>query len=182
METIINESSNVTCENCKAVVEASKKFCPHCSFPIGGTEEEQRSFRLTVSSRKRLLSDANDKIKSAKQIMYVLAGLIFIFGLIQGFANDDFGTMIVNLCISLLYLILAAWANKNPFGAILTAFIIYVSLILVNAVIEPTTLFSGIIMKVIVIGGFIKGTRSAKEAQDYLKELEKLKAVPSGGN
>lgn len=182
METALNESANITCENCKTVSDALKKFCPQCSFPIGGTEEEQRSFRLMVSSRKRLLSDANDKIKSAKQIIYVLAGFAFVYGLVQGFASDDFGGMIVNLCISLLYLVLAAWAGKNPFGAILTAFIIYITINLVNAIFEPTSLFSGIILKVIFIGALIKGTRSAKEAQEYLAELEKLKAAPSGGN
>jgi cell division protein FtsW (lipid II flippase) len=158
------------------------KYCTQCSFPINGTEEEKRSFRLSVSSRKRLLSDAEDKIKNARYIIYALAALFFVSGIILGVVNDDFVTMIVNLFICVLYLILAAWCTKNPFGAFLTAFIIYVTLIVVNAFFNPATLLSGLVMKIICIGALITGIRSAKEAQGYLSELEKVKAVPNGYN
>jgi hypothetical protein len=123
------------------------------------------------------MAEAEKEAKTAKTIILVLAGFVFLMGLYQGLANDDFATMIVNLCISLLYLILAAWSNKNPFGAILTAFIIYITLNIVNAFFEPTSLFQGIFMKIFFIGAFIKGIRSAKDAQGHLQELEKLGAV-----
>lgn len=169
-----------TCENCNATHDFSKKFCSQCSFPIGGTEDEKRSFRLLISSRKRLLSDANDKIKSAKTAIYVLAGLFFLFGLVAGFANDDFATMIVNLFLCVIFLVLAAWSSNNPFGAILTAFIIYATVHIVNGFIDPATIIQGVIIKALVIVAFVKGIQSAHEAQGYLKELEKLKSVPVG--
>lgn len=177
------EESPVTtalCENCNASNDPSKKFCSQCSFPIGGTEEEKYSFRLLISSRKRLLSDAHDKVKSAKTAIYVLAGLFFVFGLIIGFAGDDFPAMIVNLFLCVIYLVLAVWSGKNPFGAILTAFIIYATVQVVNLFLDPSTLFQGLIIKVFVIIAFVKGIRSAHEAQGFLKELEKLKAAPVG--
>jgi cell division protein FtsW (lipid II flippase) len=167
-----------TCENCQANHENQQKFCSQCSFPIGGNEDEKRSFRLTVSSRKRLFSDAQDKIKSAKTIIYVLAALFVVFGLIAGFAQDDFSTMVVNIVLSLVFLILAAWSKKNPFGAILTAFIIYITLHVTNAFIDPATIPQGIILKIFFIAAFVKGIRSAQEAQGYLNELEKFKAAP----
>lgn len=170
----------ITCENCNHVNPGEQKFCSTCSFPVGGTEDEKIKFRLIVSSRKRLLKDATEKMKSAKNIIYVMAGLVFLTGLIQGIVNDDFVTMIVNLCISLLYLILAAWSAKNPFGAILTALMIYITLNVINAFFEPATIVQGIIIKIFFIAAFIKGIRSAKEAEVYLAELEKLKAVPVG--
>lgn len=170
--------SVITCENCSTPGDPNKKFCSQCSFPIGGTDEEKTSFRLIVSSRKRLLSDAQDKIKSARIAILVLAGIFFVSGLIIGFGNDDFETMIVNLVLCVIYLVLAAWANQNPFGAILTAFIIYVTLQVVNGFLEPTSIIRGVIIKVFVIAAFVKGIRSAHEAQGYLKELEKLKAQP----
>lgn len=170
---------SVVCENCKASNDWQKKFCSQCSFPIGGNEDEQRSFRLIVSSRKRLLDDAKNKIKSAKTIIYVLAGIFVVFGLITGFAQDDYYTMVVNLVLSLVFLILAAWSEKNPFGAILTAFIIYVTVHITNAFADPATIAQGIIIKIFFIAAFVKGIRSAQEAQAYLKELEKFKAAPA---
>lgn len=168
----------VTCENCGTVGETTKKFCSKCSFPTGGTEEEKTSFRLLVSSRKRFLEVANDKTKRAKIVIYILAGIFFVFGLVIGFLSDDFETMIVNLFLSVLFLVLAAWSNRNPFGAILTAFIIYLTIQVANVFIDPATLLQGIIIKIVVIAAFVKGIRSANEAQGYLKELEKLKAIP----
>ena len=50
-----------------------------------------------------------------------------------------------------------------------------------NALVEPTSLFSGIVIKIIIIVALVKGIRSAQEAQKYLGELEKLKAVPANG-
>jgi hypothetical protein len=170
----------VSCENCNTPNSINQKFCSSCSFPIAGTDEEKTKFRLTVSSRKRLLEDAKDKMKSAKTIIYIIAGLVFVTGLYQGLANDDFVTMIVNLIICLIYLILAAWSTKNPFGAILTAFIIYLTLNVVNAFFDPVTLVQGIILKIFFIAAFVKGIRSANEAKGYLAELEKLKAAPVG--
>ena len=177
-EEYVTPSQNLRCENCSTESPGDKKFCSQCSFPIKGTEDEQQSFRLLVSSRKRLLSDAEDKIKSAKYSIYILAGIFFVFGVLAGLSNDDIPTLVVNLCLCLLYLIFAAWCTKNPFGAILTAFIVYVTILVVNFFVDPSSIFGGIIVKIFVIAAFVKGIRSAQEGQGYLKELEKLKAVP----
>jgi len=174
--------ATVTCENCGNVNPDNQKFCSMCSFPVGGTEQDKTQFRVVVSSRKGLLKKAQEKMKTAKIIIYVLAGIVFLQGLYLGLANDDFVLMIVNLCICLLYLILAAWADKNPFGAILTAFIIYVTLIIVNAFLDPPKLFQGLLMKLFFVAAFVKGIRSAKDAQDHLEELAKVKAAPIGSN
>ena len=183
MDVTPNESSleTIECENCFAPVSSAQKFCSQCSFPANGSLEEKGRFRLQISSRKRFLSDAHDKIQSSKIIMFVLAGLFFIIGLAMGFGSDDFQSMIVNIFLSLIYLVLAAWCTRNPFGATLTALIIYGTLVVVNAFIDPTTLFKGIILKGIVIAALAKGIRSAQEAQKHLQALEKLKAAPSNG-
>ena len=154
------------CENCSATVPNSQKFCSHCSFPANGSDSEKQSFRLHVSSRKRFLSDAQDKIKSSKYIMFGLAGIFLVVGLLVGFGADDFETMVINIFCCIVYLILAAWCSKNPFGATLTALIIYATLVTVNAFVEPTSLFSGIFLKIIVVvcsrEGYTLSTGSAK--------------------
>jgi hypothetical protein len=127
-----------------------------------------------------LIKRAKEKISNAKIIIYLIAGFTFLAGLFAYFRFDDFNLMIVNLFMSLLYLIMAAWADKNPFAAILTAFIMYATVILINAVVEPGTLFSKLLWKVVVIAAFVKAIRSAQEAQESMKELEKYK-IETGG-
>jgi hypothetical protein len=177
MDTV-NRDSFAVCEHCNSINGPLSKYCSQCSFPIRGSEEEKASFQLTVSSRRRFFDDAMGKIKSARSAIFGLAALFFIFGLFMGFGMGDYATMIVNLVLCVIYLVLAAWCNQNPFGALLTAFIIYLTLIVINMLIDPATLFQGIIIKIVIIAWLAKGIRSAHEAKGYLRELQNLKAVP----
>lgn len=186
MNESIGESLPLTsvlrCENCAAENPETQKFCSACSFPINGSETEKTSFRLILSSRKRFLADAEEKLSSGKLAIYVLAGLFFISGLFVFFANDDVVTLIVNLIVSLVYLTLAAWFPKNPFGAMLTALILYGSIQVINLIIDPATIFQGWLIKIFVIAAFVKGIRSALDAKALLAELAKLNGQGRGAN
>lgn len=171
-------SEAIKCDNCENLSSPSQKYCSKCSYPIGGTEEEKKKFKIKIHGHKFLLEEAKKETNTARIIILVLAGIVFLTGLFQGLARDNFAGMILNLCLCLLYLILATWCSKNPFGAILTAFIVYITINVVNAFFDPLTLFQGLIMKIIFIGAFIKGIRSAKDAMEHLSELEKMKAAP----
>jgi len=161
-----------TCENCRSSI-AEEKFCSSCGFPVQGTDEEKNEFRGKISSNKYWLAEAEKKIRESKIVIYVLAGLMLIMGLIAGFGPaEDIAGMVVSIVICLLYLICAAWATKNPFAAILTSFILYLTIQIVAAIAEPITLVQGILWKIIFIGAFIKGIRSASEAQKHMKELK----------
>lgn len=174
----LENSETVVCENCGNIGSLNQKYCSKCSFPFGGTEEEKQKFKAKITGHKFLMAEAKKETQTALIIILVLAGIVFLTGLYQGFMADNFGGMILNLCLCLLYLILAAWCNKNPFGAILTAFIVYLTINVINAFFDPLTLFQGLLMKIIIIGGFVKGIRSAKDAMEHLSELEKMKAAP----
>jgi hypothetical protein len=178
--TLPNVGDNVTCEHCQAENPSDKKFCTQCRFPIAGTTEEKGRFRSDIAKNKILLKSAEEEMQSARNIIYVLAGFSIIMGLIFFFAHDDTASLVVYWLIGILYLALAAWCSTNPFSAILTAFIIYLTLQVVSAFIDPATLVSGILWKVLFIGAFVKGIRSASEARNYMRELEKFKVTPVG--
>jgi hypothetical protein len=172
--------NTVVCENCKSSQNPEFKFCSSCRFPLQGTDEDKRIFRIDIGIRKRLLKETEENVKSAKMTIYVAAGLFFVSGFIQYMINDDFPTLIVNLIISLVFLILAAWGSSNAFGALVTSFVIYITLQVVNVVVDPATLFQGIIVKVMIIAAFVKGVQNAMKARDLTLELEKHKAAPLG--
>jgi hypothetical protein len=178
--TDLPESAPIVCDNCRAENPATQKFCSSCSYPIGGTLEDRQQFVAHIGRHGLRIKEAKEQIRTAKIIIYVIAAFQFIAGLIVFFQHDDVLTLIVALFMCLLFLIMASWADKNPFPAILTAFLLYVTVILINAVVNPASLFSGIIFKIIFIGAFIKAIRSAQQAQASMKELEKHK-VRTGG-
>ena len=168
------------CEHCKAENPLDKKFCTQCRYPIAGTDEEKRRFHSEIAKNKILLRDAEEKIRSAKNIIYILAAFSFLLGLILFFTVNDAASLVVYSVICVLYLGLAAWCSSNPFGAILTAFIVYLTLQLVSAFVDPISIVSGFIWKIIFIGAFIKGIQSASEARNFMRELEKAKVEPVG--
>jgi len=84
--------------------------------------------------------------------------------------------MISSICVALLFLILTAWADRNPFGAILTAFIVYLTLNVVGIIDNPALLFRGILPKIFCIAAFVGGIRSARQVAVQRAALEKLKA------
>jgi len=68
---------DLKCSNCNDRVRGEDVFCESCGYPENGTEAQQRSYRLRISSRKRLLADAEKKISHGKTALLVLAGCNF---------------------------------------------------------------------------------------------------------
>jgi hypothetical protein len=167
----------VTCENCKQEVDHENVFCPSCGYPVKGTDQQRYAYSVQLSRRKSMLGDAEKRIKEARTAIFVVAGLTFIGGLFVGISKDNSAAMVVNFILTILYLIFAAWCTKNPFGAILTAFIVYVTTIILNAIVEPATLISGIIVKILVVIALIKGIQSALEAKRLMQELQSSKTI-----
>lgn len=179
--SVDSPTETLVCENCQAVTLVTQKFCSQCSFPIGGTKNEQIAFRSNIAVRTRLLKESERHVNICKKLLYLLAGINIVLGLLAGFGADNFPSMISSICVALLFLILTAWADRNPFGAILTAFIVYLTLNVVNTIDNPTLLFRGIPSKIICVIAFVGGIRSARQVTVQRAALEKLKA-PGIGN
>lgn len=175
METIAPETAAVSenCPNCKAVPGPSK-FCTSCGFPVNGTEEDRKKFRSDKLIKESNLETYEAKVKSARNTLFVIAGFTAVFGTILALLDkngDGFLLMVINIIIAGIYLALGFWSKQKPFAAIICGLVIYVTLILLNAFADPTTIIQGIIFKVIIIGYMIKGLKSAREAEDLKKEM-----------
>lgn len=65
--------------------------------------------------------------------------------------------IIVALSLGALFGALAVWARKNPLPAVLVGLAIYVAIVLLSAVVDPATIYSGLIMKLVVAAMFWNG-------------------------
>ena len=65
--------------------------------------------------------------------------------------------------LGVVFLALWFWARVSPLPALSSALVLFVSVHLLEAVVDPTSLARGIILKVFVIGGLSKGIKSALE-------------------
>ena len=112
-------------------------------------------------------------IKNARNMLFIVAG-VQLFGLFAAKDQEDPAISIgIIVGVALIFAGLALWTKKKPFAALLTALILYGSLLILDGIFEPSTIFRGIILKVGIIVSLILGLRNAREAEDLKKAFGK---------
>ena len=128
----------------------------------------------TIFEEQDFIQQGYDKhLRQARNAIFVVAGVQFVFGLILGFQapeEERFVSIAFLTIISLIFLGLGLWANKKPYTAILIALIFYGLLLVIDAIYDPSTIYRGIIFKAIIIFYLFRGLNNAREAQ-HMKEL-----------
>lgn len=81
--------------------------------------------------------------------------------------------MYLSLAVGVLFLGLAACIYRYPLVCTLSGLVIFAASILINAVLDPSTLYQGIIMRVAIVAVLINGVKTARI---YTEELKKEKA------
>jgi zinc ribbon protein len=168
---------NSICSKCQTSILENSKFCPSCGFPQNGTLEEKKQYNFRIGLKKNVVKSASKKLKNVKTLLYILASLNFLVGL-YFISNDNMVNQgIGNLLISVVFLGCVAWVNNQPLIGIMAAFAFWILLQILTVIIDPTQLFSGIILKVIIFGVFIKGVSSAKDYNQFSAELKEMNEV-----
>lgn len=68
----------------------------------------------------------------------------------------------VNIGLAAIYLGLFFWARRNPLAATVTALILFITVIAINAVLEPATLAQGILVKILFIAALAAAISAAQ--------------------
>lgn len=149
------------CYLCKTSINTSDVYCPECGFPENGTEKEKAQFHARNAMQKNQNIDAAQKIKSARNVLYVMAGIVLVFGFFSFFKDQDVALLVTNVILGVIYLLLGSWTSKKPLVAILLGLFLYLTTIVISAIFEPSTIFRGIIFKILIIAYLGKGVYSA---------------------
>ncbi|WP_411765950.1 hypothetical protein [Winogradskyella sp. A3E31] len=149
------------CSICKTSMNPANVFCSECGFPENGSDKEVAQFHARRAMENNQHMDADKKIKSARNVLYVMAGITFIFGVIYFLTDQDIAVLLTNGIISVIYVLLASWTSKKPLTAILLGLFLYITTIIIAAVFDPSTIIKGIILKIIIIAYLAKGVYSA---------------------
>jgi len=173
--TTATTPTSIFCGACYKRVNDTDAFCDDCGYPLKGSEKDQDYFIAVRNAKEIDLEAANKAVKKAGNILYWIAGATFLSGLLFYFAGKDqagqVDLLIVNLILTGLYAGLAVWSQKKPLAAIISGAALYAIIFLLNAVTNPASIATGIIFKIFFIGCFIKGIKSAIDAEKIKKEL-----------
>lgn len=157
----INISNPLKCSSCNSLIDEDSIYCSECGFPEKGTEKEIAIFHAKKAMEKNKNFDAAKKIRSARNVLYIMAGISLLFGILYFFSQDSIEVLITNGILSIIYIVLGSYTNKKPLMAILLGLLLYLTTIIISAILDPSTLISGIIWKVLIIAYLSKGVYSA---------------------
>ncbi len=122
------------CANCNEIVLDTDTFCTHCGYPQNGTEEQKREYLNKKSEISKEEADARKKIRVGTTTLFVLTGLALLAGLVLLGAGDEdyFNLGLGTLILGIVYLALGLWSRKAPFPALITAVILYGTLVVAS--------------------------------------------------
>ncbi|MEJ2691344.1 MAG: zinc ribbon domain-containing protein [Deltaproteobacteria bacterium] len=73
---------------------------------------------------------------------------------------------LTNYFLASIMFALFLWASRAPFPAMLTALCVYLAIMALNGILDPKTLFQGIIIKAIFVGALIAGIKASLVARN----------------
>lgn len=172
---VINDLS--ICFFCKSTgLSEDDIYCPNCGFPQKGTKKAMEEFLSTINNKQTLIDNHEKSIKKAQNILYGLAAFFAFYVIILAtLTASDVNLVVANVIIACAYLGLGIWSVKNPFAAILSGFFLYVTLIVINVIVDPMSILQGLIIKILIITGFVYGYKEVKNAEALEAELITLK-------
>lgn len=139
----------IQCSACQAIVKPNDQFCTSCGHAMPSGEDH---------SHQKV-------VKQAATAIWTLSALFAVTGMVLFFISTVAAT---KMAILIVYLILAAimgalamWARKAPLAALVVATATYCVLIVTSAILDPTTIAQGIILKIIIITLLSRGIKSA---------------------
>jgi hypothetical protein len=146
-------------------------FCPSCGFPQRGSELEQKRF---IVGRKQLGKNVNESEASIGIARIVLFALGLLDGAVAAwcFSQGNRIDGIAYASIAAIYIGLGLWAGKKPFPALLTGLIVYLTFLLLAAIVDPASILSGLILKIAIGSAFVYGMRAVKNSEDLRKQMQ----------
>ena len=132
--------------------------------------ENEKEAELVDQKKEALKGEVNKSINQGRIALFVLAGIYIVVGFLESFYIDFHNIVfgIIDWGVAVCFLGLAIWSFSKPYFALLSGLILYLLIIVILALIDPVTIFSGIIWKVLIITYLIYATKTAKEEKSKI--------------
>jgi hypothetical protein len=158
--------TTIQCPHCAAANDSNSAFCESCGKALpGGATEGPRvvggdQFAATHAGQSLQADELAKQAKKASVALLAVAILQVIFGtllLLAGGMRSDQNIELTPFVfvavygIGLLFFALYLWARKSPLPAAIAGLVLFVTVHALDALVDPTALVRGIILKIIII-------------------------------
>lgn len=117
---------------------------------------------------KRKIAENERKLKNAGIWLFGVAVLLAISAAVTYIPNTQYIEFIIDASMPLIFVGLGIWSRTKPYEAILTGLILFTLIIVLSAIADPSSIFSGILWKVLIYSALIKGLAVARNNKKVL--------------
>ncbi len=136
--------------------------------------EEQKTEEEGILDDALSMEGYDKPVRKARNVLFVVAGvqLISLFLLPDMEPDAKVVTIGIVVFVAAIFVALGFWTKRKPYTAIITALIVYTSLIIIDAIAEPASIFQGFILKIAVYSLLIASLGNSREVQRW-KDMTK---------
>jgi hypothetical protein len=180
---------DLRCPSCQAEIQLLDDYCAKCGNALGAPDRflSNRTSIQGATSAIRILAalfvisgvimfflsrgEAEAALTSLSQfqdneVLQPIDGVTYTAGeLRRQVVWELWGALIVNLLLSATMLVLAWWSKRKPLPAILVTAAIYAAVLVISAIVDPTTIVKGIVVKAVIITVLARGIKGALAAR-----------------
>jgi hypothetical protein len=116
-------------------------------------------------------------IRRARITLLIVAGwmLVHLYTIWPIDNAESYISAVFLVLVSGAFVALAFWTKKKPYTALLLAMVLFIALIVLDAVVDLHTIYQGWIWKIAIIVSLVLGLQNAREAQQLLRAFGKDK-------
>ena len=152
----ISLAADFTCGKCKGPLAAAERFCPACGA--------DRDLEIQIEALERT------KLASARKwilgigIWYLVSGLIML-AIVKDQLTPEGRVFLLGTHLGLfaVHVGLYVWARIAPLAAAVVSLVLFLTLHLANAVLEPSSIYKGMIVKVLFVVVLVKAIQAGYE-------------------
>lgn len=174
---VISITDITRCYYCQSgPLSPETRYCPSCGFPQNGPEEEQKRFITHKRIQIGNLESLSENMKKSRNALFgaaALFGVSYLLGAVQ--TKGEPIVLIEGGIVVATFIGLAIFANRNSYAAALSGLIVFCTLIVAYAFVDPITIVSGIIWKIVILSALIYGLKAARDYKRVKAELTESK-------
>lgn len=153
------------CPQCQAAMPATERFCGDCGLDREAYLAGEALSGPALASARRWILAVAVLMSIGTLILYMQLGEHAAAQGISDFESLRLYAVAPVAALTLCFFGLWLWARKQPFAAAVVALALFVTLQVVNTILDPSTLVQGLIFKVIVTCVLIGAVRAGLQAQ-----------------
>lgn len=155
----------LTCSECSHANLRKSKFCEACGASLARVAASERA--ADEIEADALLLEVK-KAQSAMLLVAIVQSIAAVFLVLMN--TVDTITTVVLVLIAALFFGLWAWAKHKPLAAAIVGLMVFVSLHLADAIVDPTALVRGIVLKIVVVVMLARAISAGIKHREFVRE------------